>query len=244
MKKAVFVAAAVIFLYSCGTPYGVYHTVKKGQTLYRIAKTYGVKMEDIIVANRLDDPEEIKEGQVLFIPGADHVLDVKPYTSETASSPEKSKHSQTYSLSRAQPRSSSSSPNSKIQKHPSKGKGRFVWPVVGTITSGFGRRNGRPHDGIDISAPEGTPIRAAADGRVVYSGDELKGYGNLIVIKHTGNFFTVYAHNQVNLVKEGDFVKQGDIIGRVGQTGRITGPHLHFEIRRGKIPVNPLLYLP
>ncbi len=120
----------------------------------------------------------------------------------------------------------------------------FIWPVEGVVTSPFGWRGHEHHDGIDIGAPLGTPIRAAADGVVIYSGNGLTGYGNMIVIKHTPRVFTVYAHNKRNLVRKGQRVKQGQIIGYVGKSGRATGPHLHFEIRIGTRPVDPLRYLP
>lgn len=100
------------------------------------------------------------------------------------------------------------------------------------------------HDGIDISVREGTPVRAATGGTVVYSDNRLSGYGNLVIIRHGKNLFTAYAHNQRNLVRKGDVVKRGDTIARAGQTGRITGPHLHFEVRHGSTAVDPLSYLP
>lgn len=121
---------------------------------------------------------------------------------------------------------------------------KFIWPVEGTITSRFGWRGHEHHDGIDIAAPAGTPIVAAADGIVLYSSGRLRGYGNMIVIKHTPRVFTIYAHNKKNLVKKGQKVKQGQVIGLVGSTGHTTGPHLHFEIRIGNVPVDPLKYLP
>jgi len=125
-------------------------------------------------------------------------------------------------------------------------KGRVVlhWPVRGRVTSKFGRRHGRPHDGIDIGAKEGTPVHAAAAGEVVYADHRLTGYGNLIIIRHSHDMFTAYAHNQRLLVHKGQHVKRGDVISRVGHTGRATGPHLHFEVRRGPTPVNPIAYLP
>lgn len=120
----------------------------------------------------------------------------------------------------------------------------FSWPLTnGNISSYFGKRRRDFHDGIDISAPRGTPIHAAKDGVVIYSSRKIKGYGNMVVIKH-GNMATVYAHNSKNLVKKGDRVKQGEIVGFVGATGRATGPHVHFEVRQGQIPVDPLYYLP
>jgi murein DD-endopeptidase MepM/ murein hydrolase activator NlpD len=123
------------------------------------------------------------------------------------------------------------------------GKGEFIWPLGGPVTSGFGPRNGRNHDGIDIDGEEGDPIVAAAEGTVVYS-DRLGGYGNLVVIKHRNGLFTAYAHNKKNLVEEGDKVRQGQLIGRVGNTGSSTGDHLHFEVRNEDGPHNPMDFLP
>ncbi|MBI2339816.1 MAG: M23 family metallopeptidase [Deltaproteobacteria bacterium] len=126
-----------------------------------------------------------------------------------------------------------------------KGKGAdFIWPVEGgVLTSRFGIRKGRSHDGIDISARRGTPVKASADGKVVYSG-RLAGYGNLIVLKHDGNLFTAYAHAEKNRVKKGDKVRQGEVIATVGRTGHATGPHCHFEIRQKTEARNPLYFLP
>jgi lipoprotein NlpD len=119
---------------------------------------------------------------------------------------------------------------------------RLRWPVQGALSSGFGRRWGRRHEGIDIAASEGTAIRAAADGRVIFSG-AMRGYGNVIIVEHADRLVTVYAHNQRNLVDEGTRVRTGDELARVGQTGRATGPHLHFEVRRGVLPLDPTRYL-
>jgi murein DD-endopeptidase MepM/ murein hydrolase activator NlpD len=119
----------------------------------------------------------------------------------------------------------------------------IIWPIIGGINSRFGRRGATFHDGIDISAQEGTPIRAIDKGEVIYS-DQLRGYGNLVILRHAGGLVSVYAHNQVNLVAAGQFVTQGDIIAKVGSTGRVTGPHLHLEIRKNNVAQDPLLYLP
>ena len=120
----------------------------------------------------------------------------------------------------------------------------FSWPLPnGAITSYFGKRRRDYHDGIDIRSPRGTPVHAAKNGVVIYSAKRIRGYGNMVVIKH-GTMATVYAHNTKNLVRKGDLVKQGEIVAFVGATGKATGPHLHFEIRQGQIPVDPLYYLP
>ena len=119
-----------------------------------------------------------------------------------------------------------------------------MWPVQGRITSGFGRRRFDHHAGIDIAAPSGSRVRAAEAGRVVHSDNKLSGYGNLVIIKHAGSFATVYAHNRKNLVRVGQFVDKGEVVAEVGETGRASAPHLHFEVRRNGKSENPLRYLP
>jgi murein DD-endopeptidase MepM/ murein hydrolase activator NlpD len=121
------------------------------------------------------------------------------------------------------------------------------WPLASgriVVGSPFGTREGRPHEGIDLPAPVGTPVFAAADGRVVYAGNGIRGYGNMIVVRHAGDLLTVYAHNSVLMVSQGQPVRAGDRIALVGQSGRASGPHLHFEVRSGQIPRNPMGFLP
>jgi murein DD-endopeptidase MepM/ murein hydrolase activator NlpD len=123
---------------------------------------------------------------------------------------------------------------------------RFGWPLepgTGVISSGFGLREGHPHEGIDIAAPAGAPVRAAADGEVVYCGHGVRGYGNLVILRHEPGFLTVYAHNEQNLCRQGERVARGQVIARVGQTGHATAPHLHFEVRFGEQPEDPIRYL-
>lgn len=120
----------------------------------------------------------------------------------------------------------------------------FAWPAAGELTSHFGPRWGRHHQGIDIANSIGTPINAVADGTVVYAGWSDGGYGNLIEIVHRNGMHTLYAHNSKLLVKTGDSIKRSQIIALMGESGRSTGPHLHFEIRStGDQAVNPLAYL-
>lgn len=120
---------------------------------------------------------------------------------------------------------------------------RFVWPVQGNISSAFGRRWGSFHSGIDIKADFGTPVKASAPGKVIFSGKEA-GYGNLVILYHGNGFSTVYGHMSKRNVRKGQSVKKGQIIAYVGSTGRSTGPHLHFEVRKQQDPSNPLDYLP
>jgi len=120
----------------------------------------------------------------------------------------------------------------------------FRWPVKGRVIAGFGSHpNGVQNDGINLAVPEGTPIKAADDGVVAYAGNELKGYGNLVLIRHADGFVSAYANASALLVKRGDTIKRGQVIARAGQTGNVTSPQLHFEIRKGSTPVDPAKYL-
>jgi murein DD-endopeptidase MepM/ murein hydrolase activator NlpD len=120
----------------------------------------------------------------------------------------------------------------------------FRWPVRGRVIAAFGPKpNGFQNDGINLAVPEGTPIKAAEDGVVAYAGNELKGYGNLVLVRHSNGFVTAYAHASEILVKRGEAVKRGQVIAHSGQTGNVTSPQLHFEIRKGATPVDPAQYL-
>jgi murein DD-endopeptidase MepM/ murein hydrolase activator NlpD len=121
----------------------------------------------------------------------------------------------------------------------------FIWPVSGQVISKFGNKgSGKKNDGINIEAAEGADVKAVADGTVVYAGNELKGYGNLVIIKHANDILTAYGHQQKLSVTKGDKVKAGQVIGQVGDTGNVDSPQLHFAVRKAKKPVNPLSYLP
>jgi murein DD-endopeptidase MepM/ murein hydrolase activator NlpD len=122
---------------------------------------------------------------------------------------------------------------------------RFHWPVRGTVISGFGlKADGERNDGIDIAVPEDTPIKAAHDGVVIYSGNQLKSFGNLVLVRHDNEYVTAYAHAKELRVKQGDAIKAGDVIGTSGQSGNVATPQVHFEIRKGSTPVDPMRLLP
>tara|TARA_Y100000780_G_scaffold214108_1_gene215466 strand:+ start:14718 stop:15383 length:666 start_codon:yes stop_codon:yes gene_type:complete len=123
--------------------------------------------------------------------------------------------------------------------------GEFAWPVPSSqrVTSKFGKRWGRNHEGIDIAARVGTSIVAVDDGVVIYSGNDLSGYGNLTVLSHAGGVFTVYAHAKKNFTQKGQRVHKGQVIAQVGMTGRTTGPHLHFEVRHDSKAIDPLDFM-
>jgi lipoprotein NlpD len=199
---------------------GVYHIVEKHQTLYRICKTYGVDIKEVASLNGITDQSKIEIGQRIFIPGAKKVLKVEIYIDDVVTEQGKGGEEKT------------------AQK-----KLNFLWPVEGKIIESFNDTENHRHQGIDIPCPLGTPIKASNPGTVIYSNNRIKGYGNLIILRHSDEFVTVYAHNQVNLVEEGSWVERGQVIAKVGQTGRATGPHLHFEIRRNNKAVDPVPYL-
>ena len=205
---------------------GTYHVVRAGENLYRIGKAYDVRYEELARLNNLRDASQIRVGQRIFIPGATRELPAAVITpAETA--PERS------FAPEAPP------PASPLRSFDQ----TFIWPINGTINSGFGPRGSGFHDGIDIAAPAGTPIRAIESGEVIYS-DRMRGYGNMVILRHADGFVSVYAHNERNLVREGQQVSRGENIARVGSTGRVTGPHLHFEIRRDNKAQDPLYYMP
>jgi lipoprotein NlpD len=199
---------------------GVYHTVQKGQTLYQIATIYDLNIDLLRRANHIGDPKKIRTGTQLWIPGARRILSV-PATDKPRRATKK------HSSPKVKPR-----------------KGFLVWPTKGTLTSRFGMRNGRKHEGIDIAASKGTPIHAAAGGEVVFSGWGPTGYGKMVIIKHQHHLTTLYAHNSKLIARKGSRVTQGQKISLMGSTGRSTGSHLHFEVRDNTQPKDPIKYLP
>ncbi len=251
---------------------GLYHTVRPGENLYRIGKAYGVPYTELARVNGLENPDEISVGQLIYVPGARRQLPVSIITPRSAN-PARPRQSTsgpvaTAAVAKRKPRAGAAA---RVPSPPSVttalGAARrttanpgpagsvnapsgkevsefgFSWPVKGTLTSTFGARRRGHHDGVDISASNGTVIRSASAGKVIFS-DKLAGYGNVIIIEHDRGFTTVYAHNERNQVKKGDLVERGSRIGLVGRSGRASGSHLHFEIRKNNIARNPLHYLP
>jgi murein DD-endopeptidase MepM/ murein hydrolase activator NlpD len=191
--------------------------VQAGESLRDIARRAGVPVEDLMEINGLGRADEVKAGQLVF------VLDAGAPARASETSPG------------ASPAGPATAP----------GQAVLSWPLAEPrLTSPFGLREGRVHEGIDLGAPIGTPIHAAQGGQVLYAGDAVRGYGNMVVLLHAGDLLTVYAHNSVLLVKKGQAVQAGQEIARVGQSGRATVPHLHFEVRRGHLPADPLRFLP
>lgn len=220
--KNIAVLIPVLCFVACATAYdkhGTYHIVRKGETVWKIARYYHVPLQDLAEWNNIEDANEIHDGLKLYIP--------RGAPSKSAAGKKKTKLT----------RKEKSDVPIRLERS------RFAWPVDGAVLSPFGIRNGRRHDGVDIRAKSGEPIEAAASGKVVFSG-QLRGYGNMLIVRHKDRFFTVYAHNSKNAVKKGQKVAKGELIGYVGSTGRATGPHLHFEVREGQKARNPLFLLP
>jgi len=208
------------------------YIVRKGDTLYRIGRRFGVGYHVIARRNHLRPPYPIYVGQRIYL---DRIAPPPSYLPIR-----KAKKKKVISV-RRKPGTIRRRGRKAVARHT---KVRLQWPVQGRVTSYFGMRHRRMHDGIDISARIGTPIHAAASGEVVYSDHRLSGYGRLIIIRHSRDLFTAYAHNQRNLVRKGDRVQAGAVIARSGRSGNTNGPHLHFEVRRGETPVDPIAYLP
>lgn len=222
----------------------MYHPVKPGQTLWRIAKTYGIDMRTLMQANNLSDSSTLEVDQKLYIPGAtqEREVSISCPCDPVAPKPSANAPSRAQRASQVTQEVFARSAPAKI---PSGYKELpFVWPVQGEITRTFTQDSTRRHDGIDIAAPQGTPIMAAADGKVLFSGWGPGGYGLLVILRHEDDIVTVYAHNEQNLVEVDQNVRQGEPIATVGRSGRATGNHLHFEIRHRTVPIAPYKFLP
>lgn len=234
-------------------------TVRKGDTVYAISRRTGVDPRAIIAANNLKPPYVLHPGETLVLTGGQTYAVKK---GDTLYSISRSFSIDMTSLSRA---NNLKSPYriaiGQVLQIPGGGAGqrtqtalnvvlppregsRFLWPVKGDILSSYGAKDGGLHnDGINIKTRRGEPVKAADAGVVVYADDGLKGYGNLILIRHQGGWVTAYAHNDKLLVKRGDAVKRGEVISWAGVTGDVTEAQLHFEIRKGTRAVNPISYL-
>jgi murein DD-endopeptidase MepM/ murein hydrolase activator NlpD len=229
-------AAAALLAAACASAPGalgeLVHVVRPGENLYRISLYYEVPVERVIRANHIGDASALSVGQGLRIPGARRGPAPAP-------------------LLPPQREPKAAPPDIPPQREPKatppdalESGLEFGWPLRGALSSRFGSRGWSHHEGIDIPAPEGTAIVAAESGRVIHSEGRIGHYGNLVIVKHVGRYATVYAHTRRNLVHEGDFVAKGQPIALVGESGNASGPHLHFEIRRDRLPQDPLLFLP
>lgn len=235
------------------------HVVQPGDTIYRISRTYDVALSRLVQLNRIEPPYKIIVGRVLRLP--DSVEPVKPVV---AAKPvvkrpvTASKNPPATVDDRGKPRpkskplaktvkqpAQSKRPVAAVPKPPPLSKRKFLLPVRGRLLSKFGPKGrGLRNDGVNIAAPRGTPVRAAENGIVVYSGNALLGFGNMILVRHANGYMTAYAHNDTISVGRGDTVRRGQVIATVGSTGNVSSPQLHFEIRKGKRAINPAKLLP
>ncbi|MHC8509300.1 MAG: peptidoglycan DD-metalloendopeptidase family protein [Rhodospirillales bacterium] len=229
------------------------HRVKPGETLYAIAGGYGVSPYEIARANSLKPPYIIRPGEVLVLPSGAGLAPAppKPKPVQSAAAPAKAK-AQTAPQAKSKPKAQAAvrapqpPPPKPAAAPPPKASGKgFMWPVSGPVLSNYGAKSkGLFNDGVNIAASKGAPVHAADSGVVAYAGNELKGFGNLILVRHAGGWVTAYAHTDTLLVKRGQKVKRGEPIATVGATGGVTRPQLHFEIRKGRKAVNPSKKLP
>jgi murein DD-endopeptidase MepM/ murein hydrolase activator NlpD len=226
-------------------PGGRLHTVKRGETGITIAKAYGVPWSQIVAMNKLKAPYVLEVGQKLMLPSAKQVAQMsiedraKAFdlniddiiTGAAPAAPAPRATPKPGTAAKAPP-----PPPPAIGPAPP-----FGWPVDGRILSGFGPKpGGRFNDGVNLKASQGAAVRSAGDGTVAYAGDAIPGFGNLILITHANGFVTAYGHNEALLVARGKKVTRGDVIARAGMTGAVTEPQVHFEIRKNRVPVDPV----
>ncbi len=225
----------------------VVHVVAAGETLHSIARTYRKPVGAIAAANNLAITARVRPGERIAIPDVKEASQATPAQAEPSTAPATGKLAMADSSQTArvvEPAPTMSSQDAVKNAEPAGSLPGFRWPVRGRVIAAFGPKpNGVQNDGINLAVPEGTPIKAAEDGVVAYAGSELKGYGNLVLVRHPNGFVTAYAHASDILVKRGEAVKRGQVIAHAGQTGNVTSPQLHFEIRKGATPVDPSQYL-
>ena len=233
------------------------HVVAPGETISAISRLYGKPVAVIARANGLATDAKLRVGQRVAIPGVTQAqIRSKPGTSQVAQSNTPAPPAPAAAKPQPAPKQVASlepaasvnlaTPATEAAPEAQSGGGTptFRWPVRGRVISGFGAKSGgQNNDGINLSVPEGTSVKASEDGVVAYAGNELKGYGNLVLVRHSGGFVTAYAHASEVMVKRGDRVKRGQIIARAGQTGNVNAPQLHFEIRKGSTPIDPMQFL-
>ena len=231
------------------------HEVRRGDTVYGISRRYRVDMSVLARANGISEPYRLSVGQRLRVPvvaAVAAVVAAPPAPVKTVARAKPAARAGAAPQRRTRPTAVSAPiprqaiprqaiPRQAIPKPPPRSKGSFLWPVQGKLVSGFGPKDdGLHNDGINIAAPRGAAVRAAGDGVVAYAGNELRGYGNLLLVRHAGGWTTAYAHNQRLLVRRGDAVRRGQVIARVGSSGNVATPQSHFELRRGARAVDPV----
>ncbi len=228
------------------------YTVRQGESVYAISRTYGVPVAELQLANGITDPRGVRTGTVLKVPGgaqsvpppSSDVADATPPPAGTSQDPTVINRRDARMASRSDDVSTTGTISPPPSQRGSVASDKLRWPVNGRIITGFGQRNDGTHnDGINLSVPQGTAVHAAEGGVVAYAGNELKGYGNLVLLRHDNGWVTAYAHNDELMVKRGDKVQRGQVIARAGRTGSVDQPQVHFELRQGSKPVDPVPFL-
>ena len=240
------------------------HFVNRGDTLASIARKNHISAAELARANGLDPSAKLKLGTKLTVPGAKTAAVAAPVAAPVgaapvagtlqpvavAPTPATKMAAVAAPVQSARLAQATANVEEKAVEAPAKAAETtsalptFRWPVRGKVVTTYGAKtNGKSNDGINLAVPEGTPVKAAEDGVVAYSGNELKGYGNLVLVRHSNGYVTAYAHASELLVKRGDTIKRGQVIAKSGQSGEVASPQLHFEIRKGSSPVDPLQFL-
>ncbi|TGN90179.1 LysM peptidoglycan-binding domain-containing protein [Bradyrhizobium yuanmingense] len=241
------------------------HFVNRGDTLASIARKNRISAVELARANGIDPSAKLKLGTKLTVPGAKTAAVAAPVAAApvaaapvagtlqpvaAAPAPATKMATAAAPVQSARLAQATSNVEEKAAETPAKAAEAtgalptFRWPVRGKVVTSYGAKtNGKSNDGINLAVPEGTPVKAAEDGVVAYSGNELKGYGNLVLVRHSNGYVTAYAHASELLVKRGDTIKRGQVIAKSGQSGEVASPQLHFEIRKGSSPVDPLQFL-
>jgi murein DD-endopeptidase MepM/ murein hydrolase activator NlpD len=236
------------------------HVVTPGETLGRIARRYGKSTGQIAKANNIQASANLRAGDRLVIPGVrSSAANATGLPAGTTPAAAQAKPAAAHTKVASAAVETGAGPTAKLFAPATDSAGnndggksgeasgtlpKFRWPANGRVIAGYGPSStGQQNDGINIAVPENTPIKAAEDGVVAYAGNELKGYGNLVLVRHPNGYVTAYAHAKELLVKRGDQIKRGQVIARSGQTGSVNAPQLHFEVRKGASPLDPIKFL-
>ncbi|MBP5590412.1 LysM peptidoglycan-binding domain-containing M23 family metallopeptidase [bacterium] len=238
MKNFCIFIFSALFCLSCATDsFGVYHTVKKGENITKISQLYNVDENELRAENSIPEGvDELKEGSAIFIPGADEVIETSP---EPSHEPAPETEPEPAPVETFHETSPETSPEPEPENETTM---NFIWPAAGKIVCKFSASSPKS-DGIDIEFEKSTDIRAAADGKVIYSAAHSQ-LGNMVIIQHDNNFITVYAYLHTIFAKEGQPIKQNDVLGIADTTEKKSVPTLHFEVRKESKPVDPVKYLP
>lgn len=253
---------AARFQHPSGGQGSILHTVQSGDTAWNISRRYGITVDQLAAAN--GGSTTVKLGTRIVIPSANQQPGVQvasldpqaaapaPMPTAAPAVPPAAAAASATPLAEARAQQVAAAPQTgaagalapSVPQPSAAATSGFRWPVRGRIISGFGKKpNGERNDGINLAVPEGTAVKAAEDGTVIYAGNELKSYGNLVLIRHSDGWVSAYAHNSELKVRRGDAVRRGQVIALSGMSGGVTTPQVHFELRKDAAPVDPLKHM-